>query len=138
VKIEQSHRDHAATFFKSAKEARTLGVVETPEFLVDHMVEKAIDLYSSLNHLSPESLNQIRWLDPSCGAGAFSIAIIRNYLSRTESRDTTSLPTITCVDTDEAALRIAKFGISELLSANGLEIESAIAEGKLTFLNEDF
>lgn len=106
----------------------TRGVVLTPPFLVDLMVQEAVRAQLDGRLPTPESLRTTRWLDPAAGDGAFVLGIIRYYI-KVLGRDgaVKNFPNITAIDVSQVALDKAKRNVAAFLE-NEFRLPSGLCD----------
>ena len=56
------------------------GVFYTPEFVVDFILDRTLD--EKIKDKKPYELDQVKTLDPACGAGAFTVSAAKRILAR--------------------------------------------------------
>lgn len=133
-----THGDLAAAYFDRSRVRGVKGTVETPEWLVDQMIDVSI---KALNEapMGARDLGQVRWLDPCCGAGAFVVGLIRKYVKEAGvGVGITDLPFVTAIDLMPDALDATRVGIAELLENHSLDIDDYFDSGRLVLETSDF
>lgn len=103
----------------------TRGVVITPHYIVDLMVVQAVEARLGEQAWDPKALQELTWLDPATGDGAFLQGIIRHYANVGIMHDTELLPPrIVAVDRSSQAINYAKNNV-QLACAEHFGAEAA-------------
>lgn len=126
----------AREYFDRSQRAGVKGTVETPGWLVDAMVDIAIQSLTAAPHPTVD-LENVRWLDPCCGAGAFVLGVLGRYLQGPVA-GVADLPRITAIDLAPDALEATRLGVERVLSRHGLSIDEYLNSGRLILETGDF
>jgi methylase of polypeptide subunit release factors len=123
-------------YFEDARVFGVRGVVETPTWLVDLMVDLAIDRFEA-NTSAPEI--EPRWVDPCTGAGAFVEGILRRHLAGQQGPwSVDALPRITAVDIHSEAIKLTTEAVDRMLQPIGLGVDQYLNSGRLEIIQDDF
>lgn len=118
-------------------EKLTNGVIETPAYIADFIVQMAVETYQS-NSLADLSHNQIvnlEWHDPCVGAGVFPLAILRLYrkVLGTPFSNVNQLPIIDFNDISEIGVFLTLCAIESHLRVTGITVQDYLVSKRLSF-----
>ena len=110
---EMAAADLNSRFIHAGKN-KEYGVVYTPEWIVDLILDKTIQTYS------PE----MKVCDPSCGDGAFLVRLVENICDKVPAKNCRrALENITGMDIDKGALKQCRRRLDETVLAKGKRIK---------------
>ena len=128
VHLDQLSREH----FERRKSLKAAGAVETPEAIARSMVRESLRSMRKYDH------EDISWLDPCVGTGAFALALVDEYVGHLPRPSYFDLPKLTALELDSAAFEIFLSRLEHRLAQMNLTLQGYLESGRLSALQINF